>query len=79
MGPELGRYLEDLPQVAVMVKNPPANAGDIRDVGSIPELGRFPWGRKWQPTPLFLPGEFHGQKSLVGCRPCGLKQSDPTE
>ena len=45
MGPELGRYLEDLPQVPVMVKNPPANAGGIRDVGSIPELGRFPWRR----------------------------------
>ena len=57
MGPELGRYLEDLPQVAVMVKNSPANAGDIRDVGSIPELGRFPWRRVWQPTLVFLPGE----------------------
>ena len=57
MGPGLGRYLEDLPQVAVMVKNSPANAGDIRDVGSIPELGRFPWRRVWQPTLVFLPGE----------------------
>ena len=57
MGPELGRYLEDLPQVALMVKNPPANAGDRRDVGSIPELGRFPWRRAWQPTLVFLPGE----------------------
>ena len=57
MGPELGRYLEDLPQVALMVKNPPANAGDRRDVGSIPELGRFPWRRAWQHTPVFLPGE----------------------
>ena len=57
MGPELGIYLEDLPQVALMVKNPPANAGDRRDVGSIPELGRFPWRRAWQPTLVFLPGE----------------------
>ena len=57
MGPELGRYLEDLPQVAVMVKDPPANAGDIRDMGSIPEVGRFPWRKAWQPTVVFLPGE----------------------
>ena len=29
-------------------------------------LGRFPWSRKWQPTPVILPGKFHGQKSLMG-------------
>ena len=40
------------PGVSV-VKNPPANAGDL---GSIPGSGRFPWRRKWQPTPVFLPG-----------------------
>ena len=33
------------------VKNPPANAGDTRDVGSIPGLGRFPWRRAWHPMP----------------------------
>jgi len=32
-----------------------------------------PWRRKWQPTPVFLPGEFHGQKSLVGYNPWGPK------
>ena len=74
MGPELGRYLEDLPQVAVMVKDPPANAGDIRDMGSIPEVGRFPWRRKWQPAQVFLPGESHGQRSLVGYSLCGCKE-----
>ena len=41
--------------------------------------GKFPWGRKWQPTPVFLPGEFHGQRSLVGCSPWGHKESDRTE
>ena len=46
-----------------MVKNPPANAGDASDVGSIPGFGRSPG--KWQPTPVFLPGKFHEQKSLV--------------
>ena len=53
-------------QVVFMVKNPSANAGDIRDVGSIPVSGRFPWRSAWQPTLIFLPGESHGQKSLAG-------------
>ena len=48
-----------------MVKNPPANAGDIRDEGLIP-VRKIPWRRKWQPTPVFLPGESHGQRSLAG-------------
>ena len=37
------------------------------------------WRRKWLPTPVFLPGEFHGQKSLVGYSPWGHKESDRTE
>ena len=53
-----------------MVKNPPANVGDT---GWIPGLGRFPWRRKWQPTPVFLPGESHGQRSLVGDSPWGRR------
>ena len=47
-------------------KESACNAGDP---GSIPGLGRFPWRRKWQPTPVFLPGESHGQRSLAGCSP----------
>ena len=50
--------------------------GDIRDAGSIPGLGRFPWRRKWQPSLVFLPGKSHEQKSLVGYSPWGLKESD---
>ena len=61
-----------------MVKNPPANAGDIRGAGSIPGSGRPPW-RTWQPTPVFLPGESHGQRSLVGYSAEGCKESDMTE
>ena len=62
-----------------MVKNPPANSGDARDVSLIPELGRsVPWRRKWQPTPLFLPGKSHRQRSLEGCSPRGCKESDVT-
>ena len=37
------------------------------------------WRRKWQPTPVFLPGESHGRRSLVGCRPWGLEESNTTE
>ena len=54
-----------------MVKNSPANAGDATDVGSIPGLGRFPWRRPWQPTPVFLPGKSHGWWSLVDYSPRG--------
>ena len=62
-----------------MVQNPPANAGDIRDVSSIPGFGRLPWRRAWQPTPVFLPGVFHGQRSLVGYSSWGHKELDTTE
>ena len=37
------------------------------------------WRRKWQPTPVFLPGESQGQGSLVGCRLWGRTESDTTE
>ena len=48
-------------QVALVVKNAPANAGDTRDTGSIPWVGN-PWRRKWQPTPVFLPRKFCGRR-----------------
>ena len=53
-----------------VVKNPPANAGNA---GSIPGLGRFPWSRKWQLIPVFLPGKSHArfQTSLAGYSPWG--------
>ena len=40
---------------------------------------RTPWRRKWQPTPVFLPGEFHGQRSLADYSPWGSKKSDMTK
>ena len=50
-----------------MVKNSPANAGDTRDVGLIPGLGRSPGERKkWKPMQVFLPRKVHGQRNLVG-------------
>ena len=65
-------------QVALVVKNLPASAGDIRDTGSIPGSGRS--GRKaWKPIPVFLLGEYHGQRSLVGYGPRSHKESNTTE
>ena len=59
-----------------MVKNQPANSGDKRDVSLIPGLGRFPWRRKWQPTPVFLPGKPHVQRCLVSYSLWGHKELD---
>ena len=64
-------------QVAQVVKNPPANAGDRRDVGSIPGSGRSP--ERGQSNPVFLPGESHGQRGLVGYSPWSHKEVDTTE
>ena len=61
-----------------VVKNLPANAGDARDKGSIPGLRRCPWSRKWQPTPIFLPGKLHCQRSLAGYSPWSHKELDMT-
>ena len=47
-----------------MVKNPPVNAGDTRDEGSVPGLRRSSWRRRWQPAPVFLPENF-GRRSQV--------------
>ena len=58
------------------------SASNLGDLGSIPGSGRppkTPWRRKWHPTPVFLPGESHGQRSLVGYSPRGRKESDTTE
>ena len=61
--------------VAQLVKNPPA-----KQETPVPLLGwEDPSSRKWQPTPIFLPGAFHGQRSLVGYSPWGRKESDVTE
>ena len=47
--------------------------------GLDPWVGKIPWSRKWQPTPVFLPGESHGQRSLAGYRPQGHKELNMTE
>ena len=43
-----------------------------------PWVGKIPWRRNWQPTPVFLPGKSHGQRSLAGYSPCGRKEVDDT-
>ena len=51
------------------------NAGDL----CLTWVGKIPWRRAWQPTPVFLPRESHGQRSLVGYSPRGRKESDTTD
>ena len=50
----------------------------MRILGFDPGVGKIPWRRKWQPTPVLLPRKFHGWKSLVGYSPRGHKESDTT-
>ena len=59
-------YVEWASQVARAVKNPPANAEDIRDADLILRSGRSPGRGHRQPIPVFLPKDSHGQRSLVG-------------
>ena len=54
-----------------------ASAYNAGGLGSIPEL-EVSLEKKWKPTPVFLPGESHGQRSLVGYSPLGHKESDIT-
>ena len=60
-----------------VVQNLPANTGD--DMSSSPGSGKIPWSKLWQPTAVSLPGETHGQRSLVGYTPWGRRESDMTE
>ena len=50
-----------------------------RRSGFIPWVGKIPWRREWQPSPVFLPGESHGQRSVAGYSPWGHKESDTTK
>ena len=58
-------------QVALVVKNSPANASKLERYRFSPWVGKIPWKRAQQPTPIFFPGESHGQSSLAGCSPSG--------
>ena len=62
-----------------VVKNPPAMLETRRRRGSYPWVGKILWRRKWQPTPVFLPGKSHGQRSLAGYSPWVTKELDTTK
>ena len=62
--------------MVLVVKNPPANAGDIRDVGSIPGSGRISGGGHGNPLQYSCLENSHGQRSLVDYGLCGHKESD---
>ena len=61
--------MERLPVVKILLGQP----------GFDPWVGKFPWRREWQPTLVFLLGEFHGQRSLAGYSPWGHKELDMIE
>ena len=66
-------------QMVLAVKNPPDTARKHKSCGFDPWIRKIPW-RKWQPTPIFLPGESHGQRSQVsGLQSKRSQQSDVTE
>ena len=62
-----------------MVKNSPANAVDTREDGLDLWVRKIPWNRKRQSIPVFLPGKFCGQSSLVGYSPWDRRELDTTE
>ena len=65
-------------QMVLVVKNPPADAGNVR-LRFNPWVRKIPWRKAWQPTPVFVPGESHRQRSLAVYSPWGHKESDRTE
>ena len=65
--------------MVLVVKNPPAKAGDVRDVGSVPRSGRFPGGGHGNPPQYSFLENPHEQRSLVGCGPWGRKELDTTK
>ena len=67
------------PQVALIVKQLACPCRRHKRCGFYPWIGKNPWRWAWQPTLVFLPGESHGQSSLVGYSPKGCKESDTTE
>ena len=64
--------------MVLVIKNLPASAGDMKYRFN-PWVRKIPWKRAWQPSPVFLPGESHGQRSLAGFSPWGCKESDTAE
>ena len=63
--------------MALVLKNPPASVGDVKRPGFSPWIGKIPWRRAWQPTPVFLPGESLGQRNQsIGLARVGQDRSN---
>ena len=62
-------------QMALVVNSLPTNACRCKRLRFHPWVRKIPWRSAWQPTPVFLPGELHRQRSLEGYRPGGRKES----
>ena len=62
-----------------MVKSPLTKCRRCRRHGFNPWVGKIPWRRKWHPAPIFLPGKFHGQRSLVDYSPWAHQEWNTTE
>ena len=80
-GPQFCMLLETYMETVLggVSGNPPAKAGDIMRPGFDFWVGKIPWRRAQQPTPVFFLGEPHGERSLAGCSPWGHTESDTTE
>ena len=73
-------YLElYVPQVHSLVAQMSKHLPTTRKTGFNPWVRKIPWRRKWQPTPVLLPGKSHGWRRLVGYSPWGHNESDTTE
>ena len=57
----------------------PGGPDDKESACNTRDPGLVSWRREWLPTPVFLPGEFHGQRRMAGYSPWGHKESDTTE
>ena len=66
-------------QMVLVVKNPSAIAGKCKRCGFDPWIGKIPWKRKWQPTPIFLPEKSYGQRGLAGYSPWDHRELDTRE
>ena len=72
-------FWREASQLVQLVKNLPANGGYVGKPRYDPWGWKISWRRKWQPTPVLLPGESHGQRSLASYSPRGRKESNMTE
>ena len=71
-------YADELPRLH-SGKEPACQCRSHKRRSFNPRIRKIPWSRKWEPTPVFLPGESHGQRGMVGYSPWGCKESDMRE